>query len=139
MDRPDGAHSKYREVQQHTKLFYFRCKSNWTTLYVGGEKQCYCSRITPSLQPADLGLPTGNGKKLSCSQAQLGQAWLLLSFFPFPVGHLLSAGCSRQRTDGTDGRRRQCDNGRLSGPKTRKYAFRRRGQQLRTDGRTCSD
>ena len=26
------------------------------------------------LQPADIGLPTGNGKKLSCSQAQLGQA-----------------------------------------------------------------
>ena len=26
------------------------------------------------LQPADIGWPTGNGKKLSCSQAQLGQA-----------------------------------------------------------------
>ena len=26
------------------------------------------------LQPADIGLPTGNGKKLSCTQAQLGQA-----------------------------------------------------------------
>ena len=29
-----------------------------------------------TLQPADIGLPTGNGKKLSCSQAQLGQAQL---------------------------------------------------------------
>ena len=27
--------------------------------------------------PADIGLPTGNGKKLSCSQAQLGQATYL--------------------------------------------------------------
>ena len=27
-----------------------------------------------SVQPADIGLPTGNGKNLSCSQAQLGQA-----------------------------------------------------------------
>ena len=27
-----------------------------------------------SVQPADIGLPTGNGKKLSCSQAQLDQA-----------------------------------------------------------------
>ena len=26
------------------------------------------------LQPADIGLPTGNVKKVSCSQAQLGQA-----------------------------------------------------------------
>ena len=26
------------------------------------------------VQPADIGLPTGNGKKLSCTQAQLGQA-----------------------------------------------------------------
>ena len=26
------------------------------------------------IQPADIGLPTGNGKKLSRSQAQLGQA-----------------------------------------------------------------
>ena len=26
------------------------------------------------LQPADIGLPTGNGEKSSCSQAQLGQA-----------------------------------------------------------------
>ena len=27
-----------------------------------------------SVQPADIGLPTGNGKKLRCSHAQLGQA-----------------------------------------------------------------
>ena len=27
--------------------------------------------IFETLQPADIGLPTGNGKKLSCSQAQL--------------------------------------------------------------------
>ena len=27
-----------------------------------------------NLQPADIGWPTGNGKKLSCSQALLGQA-----------------------------------------------------------------
>ena len=29
------------------------------------------------LQPANIGLPTENGKKLSCSQAQLGQATCL--------------------------------------------------------------
>ena len=29
------------------------------------------------LQPADIGWPTGNGKKLRCSQAQLGQATCL--------------------------------------------------------------
>ena len=27
-----------------------------------------------SLQSADIGWPAGNGKKLSCSQAQIGQA-----------------------------------------------------------------
>ena len=32
------------------------------------------AREEKRLQPADIGLPTGNGKKLSCSQAQLGQA-----------------------------------------------------------------
>ena len=31
-------------------------------------------QVTVRVQPADIGLPTGNGKKLSCSQAQLGQA-----------------------------------------------------------------
>ena len=31
----------------------------------------------PPLQPADIGWPTGNGKKLMCSQAQLGQATCL--------------------------------------------------------------
>ena len=30
-----------------------------------------------SVQPADIGWPTGNGKKVSCSQAQLGQATCL--------------------------------------------------------------
>ena len=47
----------------------------------------------------DIGWPTGNGKKLSCSQAHLGQqhAWLLLSFFPFPVGHPMSAGCKLEK------------------------------------------
>ena len=29
------------------------------------------------IQPADIGWPTGNGKKLRCSQAQLGQATCL--------------------------------------------------------------
>ena len=29
---------------------------------------------TSTVQPADIGLPTGNGKKLSCTQAQFGQA-----------------------------------------------------------------
>ena len=29
------------------------------------------------VQPADIEWPTGNGKKLSCSQAQLGQATCL--------------------------------------------------------------
>ena len=29
------------------------------------------------VQPADIGWPTGNGKKLICSQAQLGQATCL--------------------------------------------------------------
>ena len=33
--------------------------------------------ITCTVQPADIGWPTGNGKKLSCSQAQLGQATCL--------------------------------------------------------------
>ena len=29
--------------------------------------------LTTGVQPADIGLPTGNGKTLSCSQAQVGQ------------------------------------------------------------------
>ena len=47
---------------------------------------------------ADTGWPRRNGKKLSCSQAcclaQLSCAWLLLSFFPYPVCHPMSAGCT---------------------------------------------
>ena len=33
--------------------------------------------VAQLLQPADIGWLTGNGKKLSCSQAQLGQATCL--------------------------------------------------------------
>ena len=40
-----------------------------------------------SIQPADIGLPTGNGKKISCSQAQLGQATCLA------VAYFLSIYC----------------------------------------------
>ena len=40
-----------------------------------------------TLQPADLGWPTGNGKKLSCCQAQLSQATCLA------VAYLLSISC----------------------------------------------
>ena len=40
-------------------------------------KEFFSFRITgyiDTVQPADIGWPKGNGKKLSCSQAQLGQA-----------------------------------------------------------------
>ena len=44
-------------------------------------KECtflsFVSKKDSLVQPADIGLPTGNGKKLSCSQAQLGQATCL--------------------------------------------------------------
>ena len=33
----------------------------------------HCTVEIEHVQPADMGLPTGNGKKLSCSQAHLGQ------------------------------------------------------------------
>ena len=46
-----------------------------------------------AVQPADIGLPTENGKKLSCSWARQ-QAWLLLSFYPFPVGQTIYAHCT---------------------------------------------
>ena len=39
------------------------------------------------IQPADIGWPTGNGKKRSCSQAQLGQATCLA------VASFLSISC----------------------------------------------
>ena len=32
------------------------------------------NKVGETVQPADIGLLTGNRKKLSCSQAQLGQA-----------------------------------------------------------------
>ena len=54
-----------------------------------------------TLQCSCSGRPTGNGKKLSSSQAQLGRqhAWLLLSFFPFPVGYPELEHCTfHQRT-----------------------------------------
>ena len=51
-----------------------------------------------AVQPADIGLATENGKKLSCSWARQ-QAWLLLSFYPFPVGHPMSADCTHGQTD----------------------------------------
>ena len=31
-------------------------------------------KFLPHIQSADIGWPTGNGEKLSCTQAQLGQA-----------------------------------------------------------------
>ena len=43
-----------------------------------------------NVQPADMGWPTGYGKKLGSWARQ--QAWLLLNFFSFPVGHPMSAG-----------------------------------------------
>ena len=47
-----------------------------------------------SVQPEDIGWPTGNGKKLSNSQACcLAQLQLQLSVFPFPVSNPMSAGC----------------------------------------------
>ena len=61
-------------------------------------------KCIPPIRPADVrptdiqgGWPTGNGKKLSSSQAQVGQATclLLFRFFPFPVGHPMSAGCRK--------------------------------------------
>ena len=57
------------------------------------------------VQPVDIGLPSGNGKKLSCCQAQLGQAtglavayFLSISCDPFPVGHPMSVGCTSRYT-----------------------------------------
>ena len=43
-----------------------------------------------SLQPADIGWPTGNGKKLSCARLSWARqhVWVQLSFFPFPVAIL---------------------------------------------------
>ena len=45
--------------------------------------------LAHGLQGGWGGWPTGNGKKLNSSQAQLARqhAWLLLNFFLFPVGH----------------------------------------------------
>ena len=63
----------------------------WVWLY----KSNYLNFWFEIILGAAIGWPTGagNGKKLSSSQAQLGQenAWLLLSFFPFPVGHPVAA------------------------------------------------
>ena len=39
-----------------------------------GVRQILFSKPPNKLQSADIGLPTGNGKKLRCSQAQMGQA-----------------------------------------------------------------
>ena len=47
------------------------------------------------LQPADIGWPTGNGKKARAKPvAWPSCAWLQLTFFPFPVGNPKSAGCT---------------------------------------------
>ena len=46
-----------------------------------------------SIQPADIGWPTGNGKKVSNSQACCC-AWQQLGFFLFPVGNPMSTGCT---------------------------------------------
>ena len=43
------------------------------TVTVGYSNRCHCNQY----KPADIGWPTGNEKKLSCSQAQLGQATCL--------------------------------------------------------------
>ena len=71
---------------------FARAGDNWAELaeQLGkiGEKS------QQNVQPADIGWPTGYGMKLNFSQGQLGQAaWLAVNFFPFPVGHPMSAGC----------------------------------------------
>ena len=47
------------------------------------------SQIFPPIQPADIGWPTGNRKKLSSCQAQLGQATCLA------VASFLSISCGQ--------------------------------------------
>ena len=47
----------------------------------------FTTRYGNIVQPADIGLLTGNGKELSCSQAQLGQATCLA------VASFLSISC----------------------------------------------
>ena len=44
-------------------------------------------QVSQPVQPADIGWPTGNRKKLSCCQAQLSQATCLA------VAYLLSISC----------------------------------------------
>ena len=53
---------------------------SWLPLNESREKtaqEAPLSINTERIQPADIGLPTGNGTKLSCSQAQVGQATCL--------------------------------------------------------------
>ena len=54
-----------------------------------------------TLQCSCSGRPTGNGKKLSSSQAQLGRqhAWLLLNSLPFPVGQTIYAHCKPMKAN----------------------------------------
>ena len=50
------------------------------TVYKLRNLQVHVSHV----QPADIGWPTGNGKKLSNCQAQLGQATCLaVAYFPY--------------------------------------------------------
>ena len=54
-----------------------------------------CTIFSP-VQGGWGGCPTGNGKKLAAARHSWARqhAWPLLSFFPFPVGHPMSAGCT---------------------------------------------
>ena len=64
-----------------TSMSQFSGSSIWT--YKSQIKRCvtvWISRLImlpKGIQSADIGWPTGNGKKLMCSQAQLGQATCL--------------------------------------------------------------
>ena len=71
------------------------CKANLNFTAINNESggkiilQSFTNYRICIIQFSCSGWPTGNRKKLSSSQTQLSRqhAWLLLKFFPFPVGH----------------------------------------------------
>ena len=65
-----------KKVYKHVKMAKARLRdpASWLPLAAGASSRNLVIFLLITVQPADIGWPTGNGKKLNSTQAQLGQA-----------------------------------------------------------------
>ena len=66
--------SEKHEFNKKLLIHQYKVITDEALMFIINQKSIFCQH---NLQPADIGWPAGNGNKLSCSQAQLGQATCL--------------------------------------------------------------